>query len=104
MFKQSIIYLLLSIVVVLLARYIHELIVHVNMIYTFSCLKLSVLANQQGPNHIVIAIFLLVVIPVLIVGIPALIYRLITRRMMPYFLELVWCLWLVLSLSNSLLH
>lgn len=104
MLKQSLIYLVLSIVVVIFAKYIHVLIVYIDILYTYMHYKLSPIFNQGGIGGIVSKVTLLVLIPVVIAAIPALIYRLIKGSSMPCLIELTWCLWLVIVLSHILIR
>ncbi|MDP1602898.1 MAG: hypothetical protein Q8M03_06490 [Legionella sp.] len=104
MFRQSIVYLLLSILVVIFAKYIHVIIVYIDLFYSYINLHLSPIFNQGGIGSIISKVLLLVLIPILIAAIPALVYRLIKGKNMPYFIELTWCLWLVIILSNVLIH
>lgn len=104
MLRQSLIYLLLSILVVVFARFAHMLIVYIDMIYAFINVKLTPLFNQGGLGVIIRKVILLVFIPVLMAAIPTLIYRVVKGREMPYFIELTWCLWLVIVLSNILIR
>lgn len=104
MLQRSLIYLLLSIIVIIFAKYITVLIVYIDLFYTWVNLKLSPLFNQGGIGYMISKVLLLVIIPVLIAAIPALLYRLVKKRTMPGFFELTWCLWLVIVLSNVLIH
>jgi hypothetical protein len=104
MLRQSIIYLFLSIIVVVFAKYIHVLIVYIDIFYAYINMKLTPIFNQGGIGYFISRVLLLVLIPVLLAAIPALIYRLIKGRDMPGFLELTWCFWLVILLSNVLIH
>lgn len=104
MLKQSLIYLVLSILVVLFAKYLHVLIVYIDIFYTYVHLKLGPYFAKGGLGHFMSKVILLVIIPVLIACIPALLYRLIKGTNMPYLVELTWCLWLVIVLSNILIR
>ncbi|WP_028387974.1 hypothetical protein [Legionella fairfieldensis] len=104
MLKQSLIYLLLSILVVIFAKYAHMLLVYIDMFYVFMNLKLAAVFSQSEWGIIIRKVLLLVLIPVLIAAIPALIYRLFKGKEMPYFIELTWCLWLIIVLSTLLIH
>lgn len=104
MLRQSLIYLLLSIVVVVFARFAHMLIVYIDMLYAFINIKLTPIFSQSGLGLVFRKVILLVAIPVIIAAIPALSYRLVKGKEMPYFIELTWCLWLVIVLSNVLIR
>ncbi|QLH41311.1 MAG: hypothetical protein HWD59_00255 [Coxiellaceae bacterium] len=47
-------------------------------------------------SHLILAWIVLIVVPVIIAAIPAFIYWLIKRRWMPYYMQIVWTVWLVL--------
>ena len=104
MLKQSVIYLLLSIVIVIFAEYAHLLIVYVDLVYTYVNVKLSPVFNHGTTGVVIRNVLTLVLLPVIIVGIPALIYRAIKGQHMPYFIEVTWLLWLILVLSKVLIH
>ena len=98
------IYLVLSILIVLFAAYAHALIVYIVMFYTYVMIQLTPIFNA-GPSGILFRkIIVLTLLPVIIVGIPALIYRAVKGRDMPYFFEGIWLLWLMLVLSKVLVR
>lgn len=103
MLKQGLIYCILSIIVVLFAKYIHLLIVYIDMLYTYIYVQLASIFYKNNLSAEISKIILLVLIPTLIAVIPALVYRLFKGKKMPYFIELTWCLWLVIVLSNVLI-
>ncbi len=104
MLKQSLIYLLLSIIVVIFAKYAYLLIVYISMLYTSVNVNLIPVFAHMGLGTAIRKIILLVLIPVLIALIPALVYRLVKGKEMPYLIELTWGLWLVIVLSNILVR
>lgn len=104
MLRQSLIYLLLSILVVVFAKYAHALIVYIDMFYVWINWAVSPLFRQIGLGDAISKIIILILVPVIIAAIPALIYRLIKGRDMPGMIELTWCLWLIIVLSNILIH
>lgn len=104
MLKQSLFYLLLSIVIVIFAAYIHLLIIYIDLAYTYVSIKLAPVFSLSPVGVMARNVFTLVVIPVLLAGIPALIYRLIKGKHMPWFIPLVWFFWLVIVLSKVLIR
>lgn len=104
MLKQSIIYLLLSILVVVFAQYVHLLIVYIDMVYTFINVQLAPIFSNSSVGIMIRKVISLVFLPIIIAAIPALIYRAIKGKHMPYFLELTWFLWLVIVLSKVLIR
>ena len=104
MFRQSIIYLILSIFVVLFAKYIHLLIVYIGMGYVFLNVKLIPIFNTTPFGIMIRNVFSLTLLPAIIVGIPALAYRAIKGKTMPYLIETAWIIWLIIVLSKVLIH
>jgi len=104
MLRQSIGYLILSIIVVLFAKYAHLLIVYIDMFYTYVNVTLAPVFNNSDLGILIRKILTLVLLPVVIVAIPALIYFAIKGKRMPYFIEITWILWLVIVLSKVLIR
>ena len=102
--RQGIIYLLLSIIVVLFAQYVHLLIVYLDIFYTFINVKLAPIFSGSPMGIIIRKVMTLTLLPVIIAAIPALIYQAIKRKPMPYFIEITWFLWLVIVLSKVLIR
>ena len=103
MLKQSIIYLILSILIVLFAKYAHLAIVYIDMFYTWVTLQLVPIFSGNAYGVLIRNVFTLVLLPVIIAGIPAMVYRAIKGRQMPYFFEVTWILWLIIVLSKVLI-
>lgn len=104
MLKQGIIYLVLSILAVLLAKYVHILIIYIDLFYTLINLKLAPIFSTSHTSTMIREVLTLVVIPVLLTAIPGTIYWVIQKKRMPYFTEISWFLWLVIVLSKVLIH
>lgn len=104
MFRQCLIYLLLSILVVVFARFAHNLIVYIDIFYAFINFKLAPIFSHTGVGIMIRKVILLVFIPVIIAAVPALGYRVIKGKDMPYFFEFTWTLWLIIVLSNILVR
>ncbi|WP_133126837.1 hypothetical protein [Legionella nagasakiensis] len=104
MLRQSMIYLFLSVLVVVFAAYAHLVIVYIDMFYMYVNLKLSPIFSQSEAGIMIRKVFSLVMIPVAIAAIPALTYRLIKGRNMPYFIQITWLLWLIVVLSKVLIQ
>ena len=100
MLRQSLIYLLLSVLVVVFARYANLMIVYIDMFFTFVNLKLAPVFNTTGWGLVIRKMLVLMILPLIIAGIPALIYRAIKGSEMPHFIALVWVLWTVIALSD----
>lgn len=103
MLKQSIIYLILSILVVLFANYAHLALVYIVTAYTFVTIKLTPIFSGTAYGIMIRNIFSLVLLPVIIAGIPALLYRAIKGKHMPWFFEITWGLWLIIVLGKVLI-
>lgn len=104
MFKQTIIYLIISAFVIFFAKYAHLLIINVDLIYTYLNLKLAFIFNTNPTGIFIRKIVTLIVIPVLLVSIPGLIYWIVRKKRMPYFFEMIWVIWMIIVLSNILIH
>jgi hypothetical protein len=104
MLRQSIVYLVLSVLIVVFAAYVHLLIVYIDMLYVFINVKLAPIFSHSATGILIRQILVLTLLPLLVVGIPALIYRSFKKQQMPYFFEILWLLWLILVLSKILIH
>ncbi len=103
MLKQSIVYLILSILIVLFANYAHLGIVYIDLFYTWVALTLTPLFNHGVYGILIRNVLSLVLLPLIIAGIPALIYRAIKGKKMPFFIEITWVIWLIIVLSKVLI-
>lgn len=104
MFRQSVIYLILSILVVIFAQYAHLFVVYIDMGYAYLSLKLKPLFSASPFGMMIRNVFSLTLLPVILTGIPVLAYRAIKGKVMPYYIELTWILWLIIVLSTVLIH
>jgi hypothetical protein len=100
MLKQGLIYLLLSIFVAFFAHYIQVCLVYLDIIYTYSNLKLAPLFSDTSGGKLLRSIILLTILPVLITLIPNLIYRTFKGQLMPYYYEITWVFWLIIVVSK----
>ena len=104
MLKQISIYLFLSILVVVFASYFHQLIVYIDMAYTWCNIQLSPIFSRSGLGLMVRHILVLSLLPIAMAAIPALGYRLIKGTTMPHFYFITWLFWLILVLGVLLLR
>jgi hypothetical protein len=104
MLKQSIVYLILSILIVVFAQYAHLLMVYVIMFYTYIMVQITPIFSVTQYGVLIRNVVSLVFMPVIIAGIPALVYRAIKGKHMPYFFELTWALWLIIVLGKVLIR
>lgn len=103
MLKQSIVYLILSILIVLFASYVHLGIVYIDMFYTWIVLILTPIFSSGSFGIFIRNVFSLVMLPLIIVGVPALIYRAVKGKQIPWFIEITWVVWLIIVLSKILI-
>lgn len=104
MLKQFLIYLLLSVLIVVLAKYAHLLIVSVDMLYVYINSKLIPIFSQSGIGTSIRKTLILVFLPIAITAIPALIYRVIKGGVMPHFIAITWMIWIIVVLSDVLIR
>ncbi len=104
MLRQSLIYLLLSILVVVFAKYAHLLVVYIDVFFTYVNIKLTPIFSQTGWGLVIRKILVLVLLPIALTAVPALIYRAIKGRDMPHFIAITWTLWTVIVLSDILVR
>lgn len=104
MLRQSIIYLILSILVVIFSQYVHLLIVYIDLFYTLINVKLAPIFSNSSLGLMICKVITLVLLPVVIAAIPALIYRAVKGKQMTYFIEITWFIWLVIVLSKVLIR
>lgn len=104
MLRQSLIYLLLSVLIVVFAKYAHLIIVYIDLFFTYINLKLTPIFSQTGWGLIIRKVLVLMLLPIIITGIPALLYRAIKGQAMPHFIAIVWVLWTIIVLSVILIR
>lgn len=102
MMKQTLIYIFLSIIVVLASRYVHMLLVYIDLLYNYLSLQLAPFLNHSAIGRSAHRILTLVILPIAITGIPALLYRLFKGKIMPHFIAITWLVWFVIVLSEIL--
>lgn len=104
MLKQALIYLVLTVLVVVFSRLALLCIVYVDYFYSIINLKLAPLFSYTGIGLVLRKIILFTLIPAAIASIPALTFRLVRGKDMPYLVELTWFFWIILVLSNMLIR
>jgi len=104
LFRSCLLYFIASLLVVLCARYIHLILVYMDTFYVYVNLLLAPIFNQVGLGKIVHQTLVLILIPLILIGIPALIYRLIKHKTMPYLFQLTWSAWLILVLCTIMIR
>lgn len=103
MLKKTLIYLALSIFVVVFARYMHVLVVYLDISYTYVNLKLAPLFSNSDGGVLLRSVIILTLLPIIITAIPALIYRFLKGGLMPYYFEATWMIWLLIVVSKIII-
>lgn len=104
MLKQGLIYLGLSLLLIAFATYAKTFIVYVDLLYAYLNNALAPLFGNGFWGLFFRDMCTLVLTPFVLASIPAVIYWLLKRKKMPYFIQLIWLFWLILALSNYLIH
>ena len=104
MLRQSLIYLILSILVVIFAKYAHLLVVYVDVFFTYVNLKLAPLFSQTGWGFVIRKILVLVLLPVVLAGNSSAYLSTIKGKDMPHFIAITWGIWTVIVLSDILVR
>ncbi len=104
MLKQSLLYLILSVLIIIFAQYVHIVMIYINVMYTFITLHLAPLFSQGSLGFMIRQLLTLMALPLLLASLPALIYRGIKGKTMPYFIETTWILWIILVFSQVIVH
>lgn len=104
MLKHALIFLIISILAVIFSSFTQQCIVYIHLLFiTIKNWLMPVFhALDLGPT--MLRICLLMLIPLTAAGIPALLYRLVKGRQMPYLIESTWVFWLILALSTILIR
>ena len=100
LFKQSLIYLALTSLVVFFPVQIQSGLIYVKLLFVYCNHQLA----YYFPNYWLVKIITLIVLSVGIMSIPGGLFWLIKRKKMPYFLELTWVLWVIFVTSNLIIH
>jgi len=93
------IYLILSILVVLLAKYVHQAVIYIDMAYYWINAQLMPIFSKTGTGDMIRQTLVLSIVPLLLAGIPTLAYQMVSGKKLSWFLELTWVLWLTIALS-----
>lgn len=102
--RQSLIYLTLSILVVIFAKYAQLIVVYIDMFFTYVNIKLTPIFSQTGWGLIIRKILVLTMLPIALTAIPALIYKAIKGGNMPHFIAITWIIWVIIVLSDILVR
>ncbi|MFZ4076522.1 MAG: hypothetical protein ACOYKA_00920 [Legionellaceae bacterium] len=104
MLKQGLIYLVLSLIVVLFSNYVGLIIIYIKTFYIYLNVVLTPFFQGLQAGAVIRSTLLLLGVPILITGVPALFYRLIKKKDMPYCIEITWLIWLIIVLSHFLIR
>jgi hypothetical protein len=95
MLKQIIAIIVLSIIIVLFMPYVQEAVQLLISAHDWiSELLTDVFSGGQAGN-LTRGLIALLSLPILIGAIPAILYWMIRRHWLPYFMEIVWVVWLI---------
>jgi len=104
MLKHALIFLFLSILVILFSNVTHNVIAYIHMLFIYIKNLLTPFFYALDLGSMTIKICVLILIPLTATGIPALLYRAVRGKHMPYLIESTWVLWLILILSTILIR
>jgi hypothetical protein len=104
MLKQSLIYLILSAVIIFFSVYAKLLFMYMDVLYMYINQALKPVFGTGFAGELMRDLISLMLIPLAIAALPALLYWLIKRKKMPYFIELTWFLWLIIAISSYLIR
>lgn len=91
--------IVLSFLLLIFANHAQQLLSYIDNAYTLLNSKLSYIFSSSPVGNTTQEALSLLVIPFIIAGIPATIYWLIKRSLMPYFYHGVWIVWIILFTS-----
>ena len=97
-------YLILSVVVILFSQYTHTAAMFVVAFYQYVDSHIEVLFSYSQAGLALRHVIALAICPLIITGIPALLYHAVKKSPMPYFMELTWLFWILIVLSNILVN
>ena len=104
MLRHILIFLILSLLVVIFAPYVHLVIHYITATLQLINTQISPFFSLTTGGVVLRKTVILILIPIVIAAIPALIYRLIKKKNMPHFIALVWIIWTILVLSDLLVR
>lgn len=104
MLLKSFFYFVLSLLVIGFSPLFHRLIVYLDIFYVWLNLQISPIFSQSPLALMLQKSLVLVSLPLLFAYVPALLYKQVKGREFPYLTEFIWSFWLILVLSNLLIH
>jgi len=97
-------YLILSILIILFSQYTREAGSFIVDFYNYVDGHIEIFFSRSPGGIALRHIVALVVCPLIISGIPAMIYHAVKHSAMPYFMQITWLLWIVIALSTVLVR
>lgn len=104
MLKQGILYFILSMVIIFFAPYAKLLLAYAGIMYTYVHDAIDPLFGKGMIGDAFQDMCTLLLFPLVLAGLPALLYWMVKRKKMPYFIELTWLIWLIFAMSSYLTH
>jgi len=86
-----------SLILLIFEPYLASLLVWLTSLHHFIYQHLEIVFSSSKIGTILRNLVTLLFIPLIATGIPSLIYYLIYRKKMPYFMETCWAVWLVIA-------
>lgn len=102
--KQSLIYLLMSIFIVIFSKYAQMFFIYIDIFYTNISIKIAPLFSSTFAGTTLRGIVILTLTPLLITAIPAIAYRLAKGSMIPYYYEANWLIWFTIVVAKILVQ
>jgi hypothetical protein len=102
MLKQLSILVVLSALLLIFAQHTQLVLSYLDASHTFLNAKLSYIFNTSEAGNTTQEVTCLLVIPMVLTIIPASIYWLVKRKLMPYFYHVLWTIWIVLFTTLTL--
>ncbi|MCD6045417.1 MAG: hypothetical protein K0R48_580 [Gammaproteobacteria bacterium] len=97
MWKQSLIFVLVVLAVVLSVHYLAQVSDLLWAFYQWGHGLLAPLFSSRGVGHIILGVLSLGVVPLVVSAVPTTGYWILTKKQFPYFWSLVWAVLLVLA-------
>lgn len=94
--KPLALYLILSVIAILFANRIYNFLVYYHNLLADLDTALYPVFSSSYSGTMLRRTLVLLLLPVIISGVPALLYRLVRKKNLPYFHVITWILWLTL--------
>jgi len=100
---QSLFLVILSILVILFGDTFSQFLHHLDAAHNYVAKQLSLVFSGTGLGQIIRQILALIIIPIVIGLIPGTLFSMIKRKEMPYQMEVVWFIWIMVAASILLI-